>query len=293
MSLLKSITKRWTFKATRDLMLNRSRPALIAFKAVWSDFIHLGHRHQSELYSFLVENYGRADRVLDLGIFALPMVEEKDAKTFILEFGDLVAPYIWPERSCPWPGQEGSYEEFGVRVQPGDIVCDVGANVGVFSAYAAFRGAHVYAFEPVPAALKYLHKTVRINTSLPGSIEVVPVALMDRNGTVEMGNATDNMGGTTAVLCKGKGLMLNVPCTTLDDWVRTNSEQRVDFIKADIEGAERNLLKGAVQVLKEYRPRLAICTYHLKDDPAVLTKIIQDANPKYKIHHGRYKLYAF
>jgi len=79
---------------------------------------------------------------------------------------------------------------------------------------------------------------------------------------------------------------------TYDNWVRTNGVERIDFIQADIEGAERNLLRGAVEVLKEHRPRLAICTYHLKDDPVVLIKIIKDANPKYKIHLGHYKLYA-
>jgi hypothetical protein len=68
--------------------------------------------------------------------------------------------------------------------------------------------------------------------------------------------------------------------------------ERVDFIKADIEGAEREMLKGAAHVLKTFAPKLAICTYHLPDDPEVLEQIIKEANPNYKIVHLRHKLFA-
>jgi len=292
MSLLHNIMGRWTFRATRDLLVNRNQPALIAFKAVWADFFHLRHRHQAELFHYLVETYGHADRAMHFGPFALPIVDERDAKTFVLEFGDIIAPHLWPERNCPWPGQEGPYEEFGLEVKPKDTVCDVGANIGMFSVYAASRGAHVYAFEPAPDALKYLNHAVRVNKDIAGCIEVVPVALMDRRGTVEMGNATANMGGTTAVLSKGNGPTLQVPCLTLDQWVGEAGLRRVDFIKADIEGAERNLLRGATDVLKRFRPHLSICTYHQKDDPEVLEDIIKKANPKYQVKHGPHKLYA-
>jgi hypothetical protein len=67
---------------------------------------------------------------------------------------------------------------------------------------------------------------------------------------------------------------------------------QVDFIKSDIEGYERNLLLGAKNTLKKFAPKLAICTYHLPDDPQVLESIIKDANPDYKVVHLRHKLFA-
>jgi uncharacterized protein Usg len=67
----------------------------------------------------------------------------------------------------------------------------------------------------------------------------------------------------------------------------------VDFIKADIEGAERYMLEGAKLVLKEFAPKLSICTYHLPDDPKVLKQFIKDANPKYTIFEKFKKIYAY
>ena len=68
--------------------------------------------------------------------------------------------------------------------------------------------------------------------------------------------------------------------------------ESVDFIKADIEGAERYMLMGARETLGKFAPKLSICTYHFPDDPEVLEKIILEANPNYKIEHRWKKLYA-
>lgn len=83
-----------------------------------------------------------------------------------------------------------------------------------------------------------------------------------------------------------------IEITTIDTFVLDNNLTKVDFIKADIEGAEREMLEGAKLTLKKYAPKLAICTYHRPDDPEVLEKIILDANPKYKIVHIEKKLFA-
>jgi len=83
-----------------------------------------------------------------------------------------------------------------------------------------------------------------------------------------------------------------ISITTIDKFVEDNKLSRVDFIKADIEGAERYMLQGATNVLKTFAPKLAICTYHLPDDPEVLERIIKEANPEYTVVHLRKKLFA-
>jgi len=53
------------------------------------------------------------------------------------------------------------------------------------------------------------------------------------------------------------------------------------------------MLVGARQVLKEYAPKISICTYHLPDDPKVLRELILDANPNYIIEERFEKMYAY
>ena len=79
----------------------------------------------------------------------------------------------------------------------------------------------------------------------------------------------------------------------MDAYVEKNNIPRVDFIKADIEGAERYMLRGSMKVLERFAPKLAICTYHLPDDPKVLRETILEANPNYVISEQFKKMYAY
>ena len=64
---------------------------------------------------------------------------------------------------------------------------------------------------------------------------------------------------------------MTVRAVTLDDdMIGELKLDRVDFIKMDIEGAERHALTGARRLLAAHKPRLAICIYHEADDPEVV-----------------------
>ena len=195
-----------------------------------------------------------------------------------------VEPFM-PEGPYGW--QE---DGFDVTVHEGDIVIDAGAWIGDFAAYAASKGAEVYAFEPTAEIFALLEETARLN----GHITPVQQGLSDKTGAVDF-FAGMNSGAnsylashTAAEPVKTEPLAV----TTLDDFVREHNIPRIDFIKADIEGAERDMLKGARHVLKTFAPRLALCTYHLPDDPEVMARLIKEANPNYRIVQRKKKLYA-
>jgi FkbM family methyltransferase len=79
-----------------------------------------------------------------------------------------------------------SYFARHIRLQPGDTVFDVGANIGLFSlaAYAhCERNVRVYAFEPVPPIFEMLETNVRSNVS-GQQVKVFNFGLSDRSGEV-------------------------------------------------------------------------------------------------------------
>jgi len=58
----------------------------------------------------------------------------------------------------------------------------------------------------------------------------------------------------------------------------------VTFIKMDIEGAERKTIEGAENIIKKYRPKLAICVYHRADDIFEIPLAIKKLVPEYKLY---------
>lgn len=210
--------------------------------------------------------------------------------SYLAELGDIILPSYFNDYSlCV----EGPYElkEPEIGVKKGDIVFDCGANMGLFSSLAINRGGVVYGFEPTPKTREYLK---RYEEMYPEAMHILPYALSNEEGETKFYVGSDLNGENSISNLSGTGKeCINVSMKTLDNFVKENGITKVDFIKADIEGAERYMLLGAKEVLKKFSPQLAICTYHLKDDPEVLEDIILQANPNYKIVHKIKKLYAY
>lgn len=183
-----------------------------------------------------------------------------------------------------------------IMIHPGDTVLDLGAWAGDFAAYAAYRGAKVYAFEPDASNRRLLELTAALNGSLPGSIEIVPLGVGAKCERLRfLGGKALGSGSrfSAAGDCREDDMpWTSVSVTSLDAWSAENNV-KVDFIKADIEGFERHMLEGARELLRTQAPVLSLCTYHLPDDPEVMERIILEANPNYKIIKRRAKLFAY
>ncbi len=73
---------------------------------------------------------------------------------------------------------------------------------------------------------------------------------------------------------------------SLDSLASGNPLPPISFLKADVEGYERELLLGAQETIRKYKPRLSICTYHLPDDWRVIPEIIRSFGVGYKMKFG-------
>jgi len=127
----------------------------------------------------------------------------------------------------------------------------------------------IYSFEPDPANFEKLEKDVSLRPERE-SITLHRAAVGARVGTVQFsagGNESSHIG---------KGDMVNL--VTLD---RALSGTQPTYIKMDIEGAEVDALNGAREIIRQYSPVLAICSYHLQNHLWRIPLLIQSINPNY------------
>ena len=97
------------------------------------------------------------------------------------------------------------------------------------------------------------------------------------------------MGGASRIEDQKRDFYSNydIEVTDLDSVVK---DEKVTFIKMDIEGAEEKALLGARHIITEQKPKLAICVYHKPEDIIELPALILEMRPDYKIAFRHYSL---
>ena len=173
------------------------------------------------------------------------------------------------------------YQNEVVAVREGAVVIDVGSHLGTFTRAALLSGAgQVVAFEPEPMNILCFKQTFE-QEILEGRVTLVEAAAWDSSDiTLNFGIALPGNTGTGSLIVGGE---LEVPAVTIDETVERLRLKSVDFIKMDIEGAERNALAGADETLRRFGPQMAICVYHRPDDPEVIPKVVHEARPDYRM----------
>lgn len=128
-------------------------------------------------------------------------------------------------------------------IKPGDMVLDVGANIGLFTVEAANRvgrSGHVISVEAAPIHAQTVREAAATNHF--DNIEVLPFAVGESDGEAILTMPQDaNFGMFTLGKVEGDQEFL-VPVRRLDDLA---GDRKIDFIKMDIEGSEYRALKGA------------------------------------------------
>ena len=144
-------------------------------------------------------------------------------------------------------------------IRRGDVVWDVGANVGLYSSiFSQIAGpsGRVVAWEPSLINLQRLNDTL----APMSNVTVMPVGLGDREGTVFLEQGNDRLGASSKIvdtpgdLPQGSSVRLLVG----DQAVRSGGMVIPNVIKVDTEGYELNVLRGLSHTLQQHQVR-AVC----------------------------------
>lgn len=145
----------------------------------------------------------------------------------------------------------------------GEMFWDIGANVGIYSLYAALRGVAVQAFEPAPGNYYLLHRNIELNR-LDGLINSYCLAFNDESrldsfymSTTDLGGSTSSFGEPTdwkgqSYVAKFKQAMIGF---TVDEFVSRFSPPLPNHIKIDVDGIEKKIILGAARTLADNRVR--------------------------------------
>lgn len=171
------------------------------------------------------------------------------------------------------------YADGDCRVHIGNVVLDLGAHLGVFTRMALDAGAsRVIALDPDPTTAESFARTFATEIA-DGRVVFHQVVAWWSDGEMPV---------------QGSGIMCHVASVHGTE-VRTKCRarridslgvDRVDFIKLDVEGAERFALMGARTVIARDKPSIACCIYHREDDPAAILEVVRSIRQDYTVTAG-------
>ena len=160
-----------------------------------------------------------------------------------------------------------------------EIFVDCGAfdgdSITKFANFSNFRYKKIIAFEPLEENYINLYK----NTKAIPSVNIIKKASWNMDAELSF------TANTSASAISSDGLV-KIKATTID---KIAKNQKITFIKMDVEGSEYESLLGAKKTIERNHPKLAICVYHKAEDIIILPKLIQSFKVPYKYylrHHS-------
>lgn len=141
-------------------------------------------------------------------------------------------------------------------VSDGDIIFDVGANIGWYSNHLSKKlpNAKIYSFEPIPETHAQVKRNIELNNA--SNITLNNVALSDKIQTLTFFYSPTITGASSAANITENENMVKLECVTntIDNYVNDNNIAALDFIKCDVEGAEFMVYKGGAETIKKHQP---------------------------------------
>jgi FkbM family methyltransferase len=158
------------------------------------------------------------------------------------------------------------------RVEAEDVVFDCGCAEGVFTFLTQQQAKQVFAFEPLPAFLRGLRRSF---TGSP-KVELVACALAENPGRAYLQEAGISSSITS------EPTATSVAVESIDHYC-AEYKVRMSYFKADLEGHEMNVLRGAAEAIRANKPRVAITTYHRKEHAVEIAAWLKSLHPGYRL----------
>ncbi|OGN60368.1 MAG: hypothetical protein A3F40_04930 [Chlamydiae bacterium RIFCSPHIGHO2_12_FULL_27_8] len=144
------------------------------------------------------------------------------------------------------------------------IILDIGANIGWYSMLFGkkYPKAFIYAFEPISELYRYCLENINFNDLK--NVNIFNIGLSNFNGKQSLYFSPE-----TAALSSNKNIIEyknmqkeEVVVKTLDSFINEIELDKLDFIKCDVEGAELNVILGALNSIKRFLPVIFIELFH-------------------------------
>jgi FkbM family methyltransferase len=143
------------------------------------------------------------------------------------------------------------------------VCIDAGANIGLTSIFMVTCGENVsvLAFEPSPVTVRHLINNLNQNDIY--NVTVAPVGLGEERGFVKFIDMPNFGAGSHVKAASNHPGALGVDSIaikieTLDNFLSNTNLARLDLLKIDTEGYELNVLRGAINSIKKFRPLIII-----------------------------------
>ena len=167
------------------------------------------------------------------------------------------------------------YQKKHTEIEQGEILLDVGTAEGLMPLTVIDKCQHIYMIEPSVAFCNTLQNTFKAQAD---KTTIFNYAVGNEDGMISFDE--NSLDGT---ISKERNVNLStIPIYKIDTIF--NQNQKITYLKADIEGFEQEMLKGAAETIKRNKPKIAITTYHTQNDPNEIINFITGLVPEYKYY---------
>lgn len=240
------------------------------------------HVSWAELFAYAFrQSVHLARKTYDRGVTTYKVLDDKTCSIQI-PLGEVFLPASLKPRTISRLLREAfdkkhwhQYDTVYTPVTPEDVIVDCGASEGIWALSVVSKVKKIYLIEPQPEFIETLKRNFRPWIE-EGRAEIIEGATGSVDGTcsLSLSEQDADIGQSVQYDAQGKTRVHK-----LDTLFR---DKKITYLKADVEGFEMELLKGAADIVKRDKPKIAITVYHFQNDWQEMKNFLLSLVPEYR-----------